>query len=124
MSRLRDIDFSDRGAIEQAIRVAGDGFDISPDLRPRVMDAARVARSSRSGGRHAAVAAAALAAVLLIYAVVGGSLQSRGAGNTADARLEAAMGQVEPARRLSPWALVDAFFAIRAERADAFRADD
>jgi|SRR5215207_568529 len=111
--------------IEAMVCSAGNYVQVSKDLRPRVMDAARLTRSERRVRRY--IRQAALFAALLTWSVTasvnrldmrddlrGLSLATAGTYPISSNRLSSGTGD-------AAWVLVDAYTDLRGRQADVLR---
>ncbi len=114
----------DAAGVQALLAAAGDYVGPSDDLRPRVIEEVR---RLRSGGqrrwRLMLASGSALAAVVLVS--VQASTMSQSLSEATPSQRVAEMVAHSEATRKSTgeglWALVDAFFAVRNEQAEAFR---
>ncbi len=125
MSYLRPDNF-DSASVEAMLQAAGGYVAPSDDLRPRVLEEAR---RLRSGGqrrwRLTLAGGSALAAVVLLS--VQASTLSQSLSEATPSQRVAQLVESSHATSKSTgeglWALVDAFFKVRSEQAEAFRPD-
>jgi hypothetical protein len=123
MSHLHSENFDATG-VEALLQAAGGYVGPSDDLRPRVLEEAR---RLRSGGqrrwRLAFAGGSALAAVTLL-SVQASTLSSSLSDATPSQRVAQLVASSDATSKSTGeglWALVDAFFKVRSEQADAFR---
>jgi hypothetical protein len=125
MSYLRPDNF-DVASVEAMLQAAGGYVAPSEDLRPRVLEEAR---RLRSGGqrrwRLTLAGGSALAAVLLLSAQASTLSQSLSEATPSQRVADLVESSHATSKSTSEglWALVDAFFKVRSEQAEAFRPD-
>lgn len=113
------------GEIEALVRSAANYVQVSKDLRPRVLEAARLASGERRARRF--IHQAALVAALLIWCVTANvnrldmrddlrklSLAAAGAFPISTSRVSGGVGD-------AAWVLVDAYTELRGRQADVLR---
>jgi hypothetical protein len=113
------------GDVEELIRSAGNYVQVSTDLRPRVLEAARL----RGGERRArsVVRKAALVAALLMWCVTASIRSLDMPDNLRELTIVAAGAYPASASHASGgnndvgWSLVDAFTELRCRQADVLR---
>jgi hypothetical protein len=125
MSYLRPDNF-DAASVEAMLEAAGGYVAPSEDLRPRVLEEAR---RLRSGGqrrwRLTLAGGSALAAVVLLSVQASTLSQSLSEATPSQrvAQLVESSHTTSKSTGEGLWALVDAFFKVRSEQAEAFRPD-
>lgn len=125
MRRRPPLDPLDAARVVAMLRAAEHYVEPSPELRPRVLEAARRARLGGEWRRAVGLGAAATVVLTIAGGIGGGTLAER-IGHASQrglvaARLEADAGETRGVGvdRLC-WRLVDSFFAARARQAAAF----
>jgi hypothetical protein len=113
--------FDGLGEVEAMIRSAGDYVQVSRDLRPRLMDSARLATSERRIRRY--IRHAALVAALLTWSVTATIDRMNGASDFRELTLTAtAVCPTASVRAGGPddaaWVLVDAVTGLRDKQAE------
>ncbi len=128
MSPHNRLDFEgqdfDAAGVEALLQAAGGYVGPSEDLRPRVLEEARRLRGGeRRRWRSLLAGGSALAAALVISVQASTMSQSLSEATPSHrvARFVAASDATSKSTGEGLWALVDAFFAVRSQQADAFR---
>jgi hypothetical protein len=114
------------GGVEAMIRAAGQYVCPTDDLRPRVLEAARLQRGERSAKR-CLCQVGMLMLLLAFFAAVDQGLdfpQSRRTGMLAAAgfdKLVSPAADATPRRGDGDWRMIDAFTELRRQQAELFR---
>lgn len=100
--------------LERMVRAAGSYGRASDDLRPRVLETARMERRGRRAKRW--IMAAAAAVVVLAFTTASLLARQQGASNRSAEYVQAGMAGGGAA---STWRLVDLFTSLREQQAEA-----
>ncbi len=111
--------------VEAMIRSAGDYVQVSRDLRPRLLDKARLTNKERRVRRY--IRHAGLVAALLTWIVTATVERMNGASEWREATLSTATGAASTTIKgsaggdESAWGLVDGFTELRGKQAEVLR---
>jgi hypothetical protein len=103
--------------IEALVRLAGDYVQPSDDLRPRILEAARVVKNERQARRQIVRLAAMLLFAVVSLAMIGRPRADERSRFAADLWSLESSAPANGTRAQAGWEMVDSFTALRREQA-------
>jgi hypothetical protein len=114
----------DAAGVQALLVAAGDYVGPSDDLRPRVLEAVRRQRTNGQRNWRLVVASGSALAAVTLLSVQASTLSGSLSDATPSQRVAEIVATSDATSKSTGeglWALVDAFFKVRSEQADAFR---